>query len=100
MVAGNMPWKDKEFFIETDMSIDYAIITALREELTAVLHYFCPCEETHGRDSIRTYHRTTLRCSDGSSKTLVALCTLGMGRVESALATADLIKDWNPRTIF
>ena len=84
---------------ESNVLTDIIIMTALPEELEAVLnnmpeYYKLP----PSNDDIRIYYRAVLEATltDGSTKSynIIVFCLLGMGRVQAAIATADAIRKW------
>jgi nucleoside phosphorylase len=79
---------------------DVAIVTALPLELAAVLQYFPTLEKvTIGQES-RTYYQGIVMADDGTTRyRIVATVLQGMGNVQAAAATAEIIHDWNPRYI-
>jgi nucleoside phosphorylase len=87
-----------------DNLIDFVIVTALEEELNAVLGKL-PEYKRHNPsgDDIRVYYSSKLKPTfpDGSTGVyeIVVMPLLGMGRVQAATATTDAIRKWNPRYI-
>lgn len=84
--------------------VDFVLITALPEERDAVLaklpayHKLSPTNE-----DIRTYFQADLPITFPDSSTgqyrVVVMCLSGMGRLQSATATADAIRQWHPRYV-
>lgn len=86
---------------QVDPSVaDVALVTALPIELAAVLEYFPTLEKvTIGHES-RTYYQGIVVADDGATRyRVVATVLQGMGNVQAAAATAELIHDWSPRYI-
>lgn len=81
------------------MKADYAIITALRMELDAVRCYNTKWEKVNSEDSIQTYYKTTIQNDRKENKIVVAFSCFGMGRVQAANATKDVINDFNPDVV-
>ena len=88
----------------TNSRVDFVLITALPEERDAVLaklpsyHKLPPTNE-----DIRTYFQADIPITFPDSSTgtycVVVMCLSGMGRVQSATATADAIRQWHPRYV-
>jgi nucleoside phosphorylase/xanthosine utilization system XapX-like protein len=76
--------------------VDVAIVTALPMELQALLRHggswsmISPSE-----DSPRTFHI----CHTESGLSVLATCALGMGQLNAALATKDIIQKWRPKKV-
>ncbi|MDQ3706136.1 MAG: 5'-methylthioadenosine/S-adenosylhomocysteine nucleosidase [Chloroflexota bacterium] len=84
--------------------VDFVIITALREELAAVLTKLRAYRRLPPmRHDVRIYYWSEVETafSDGSKHkyNVIVFSLLGMGRVEAANATNDAIKQWRPRYI-
>lgn len=79
---------------------DIALITALPIELAAVLEHFPTLEKvTIGAES-RTYYQGIVVADDGTTRyRVVATVLAGMGNVQAAAATADVVHDWSPRYV-
>ena len=84
--------------------VDFVLITALREELAAVLAKL----PRHRRlpptaEDIRIYYWSEIETlfADGSTYkySIIILSLLGMGRLDAANAASDAIKRWNPRYV-
>jgi nucleoside phosphorylase len=80
---------------------DFVIITALREELDAILEKLpSPQRLAPTDEDVRIYYQVNLpvTMSDGTTGVyrLVLLSLLGMGRVQAANATNDAIRKWRP----
>jgi nucleoside phosphorylase len=82
-----------------NMKADYAIITALRTELDAVRCYDTNWEKVYSDKTIQTYYRTKIQNERNANKIVVAFSCFGMGRVQAANATKDVINDFNPDVI-
>lgn len=85
-------------------SIDFVIITALQEELDALLAKLpSPQRLPPTEEDVRVYYQVDLpiTLSDGvtGAYRLVLLSLLGMGRVQAASATTDAIRRWHPRSV-
>ena len=83
---------------------DFVIITALQEELEALLEKFpSPQRLPPSNTDVRIYHQVDLPVtfSDGTTSTyrLVFLSQLGMGRVQAANAANDAIRRWHPHYV-
>jgi nucleoside phosphorylase len=83
-----------------DESVDFAIVVALPKELAAVRKFFPELAQVAvGPSSSRSYYRGTVpTAGDGSYRVVVTLLH-SMGNLQAAHATADLIREWNPRFI-
>lgn len=78
------------------MSIDVAVITALPMELEAFMRqgvHWEPIENEKG--SIRTYFKHT----NAAGVTIIAACASGMGQLNAALLTRDVIEEWAPKKL-
>src|SRR5579884_988198 len=80
-----------------EMLADFVIITALQEELKALLEKFPFAQRLPPADGdVRIYYQADLpiTMSDGTSGTyrLILLSLLGMGRVQAANAANDAIR--------
>jgi len=80
---------------------DFVIISALQEELEALLEKFPSAKRLPpSNKDVRIYYQVDLPVtfSDGTTGTyrLVFLSQLGMGRVQAASAANDAIKQWHP----
>jgi tetratricopeptide (TPR) repeat protein/nucleoside phosphorylase len=85
-------------------TIDFVIITALEEELDAVLDKLPNAQKlSPSAEDIRVYYRVELPVTfpDLVNHTymIIALSLLNMGRVEAANATSDAIRRWQPRYV-
>jgi nucleoside phosphorylase len=83
---------------------DFVIITALQEELEALLETLPSAQRMPpSEEDVRIYYQADLPItfSDGStgSYRLVLMSLLGMGRVQAANATNDAIRRWQPRYV-
>lgn len=79
---------------------DFAIITAIPLELESILDYFPTLQKVTIRLNSRTYFQGIVVADDGETRYRVVAAVLpGMGNVQAATATAELIQDWNPRYI-
>ena len=77
---------------------DFAIVTALPRELAAVLAYFPTLEKVTVGGGSRTYYHGIVVAHDGTTKYRVVVALLrGMGNVEAAVATSEILRDWHPR---
>ncbi|HEX6899067.1 MAG TPA: SAVED domain-containing protein [Thermoanaerobaculia bacterium] len=78
--------------------IDFAIITALRVERTAVLSRIDPGYETVKEDNepLTYVHGHISVPSSGERYTVVVVMLLGMGNDEAAVATTRVIQRWKP----
>jgi len=84
--------------------MDFVIITALQEERDAVLAHLPHVQRLPPTDDdIRVYYRSDLPTafSDGSRGVyrIAVGSSLGMGRVEAANVTHDVIRRWHPRFV-
>ncbi|MCP4696108.1 MAG: NACHT domain-containing protein, partial [Gammaproteobacteria bacterium] len=79
------------------LPVDFAIITALEEELDAVLHRLDGCKKIQEDDEPLTYYygRINLTEHDGHY-VVVAVRLLDMGNDEAAIATTRIIHRWKP----
>jgi nucleoside phosphorylase len=87
---------------KTTPPVDFVILTALREELDAVLNKFPDFKQLPpDSDSIYTYYQVDLPItfSDNSAGKyrVVATCLISMGRVQAVAAASEAIRKWNPR---
>ncbi len=87
-----------------DLPADFVIVTALPEELQAVLGKLPGCRQLPpNQEDIRIYYQASLPVSfpDGTGGTyrVVVMCLTGMGRVQASIATSDAIRRWRPRYI-
>jgi nucleoside phosphorylase len=79
---------------------DFAIITALESELAAVLRHFPSLKKVVVGDDSRTYYRGIVLADDEVTPYRVVVTVLAsMGNVQSAVATAEVIRHWSPRYI-
>jgi len=79
------------------MTADVAVVTALPMELEAFLRHGGPWTRIESeRHSIRTYHQHTTR----NGVSVAAVCASGMGQLNAALVTRDIIAEWNPKKLF
>jgi nucleoside phosphorylase len=79
-------------------SVDFAIITALPEELRAVCAALGTVEEVHREDAdIRYYYRSSLTSRDGAPIHVVCACATEMGQQPLGNLTRDVIAAWQPR---
>lgn len=77
---------------------DYGIVTALRDELTALRAVLGATEEVQlGDRDIRYYYRSRMQCQDGSEVVVVCACANDMGQKPALNLTRDLIAAWRPR---
>ena len=77
--------------------IDFGIITALPEERDAALAQLEDVTEIRFEQTdTRTYFRGTLRAAGATVYQIVVTMLHRMGNIDSALATADLIRGWQP----
>lgn len=89
---------------EIKRRVDFVLITALPEELDALLKKFPDYRKLPpSNEDIRTYYETEIPFSFpdntlGSYKVIV-MSLLGMGRIQAAMATADAIQSWSPRYV-
>jgi len=81
-----------------DESVDFAIVVALPKELSAVRKFFPELVRvSHKSTSTRTYYRGTVPTAGGGSYRVVVTMLPSIGNLQAAHATADLIREWNPR---
>jgi nucleoside phosphorylase len=79
---------------------DYAIVTALQDELEALLALANDHEVVSGGSSdIRYYYRLKIRCDDGSDQVVVCACANAMGQLAASNLTRDIIQAWAPRHV-
>ncbi len=77
---------------------DFAIVTALRDEMVALLSTLGDVREIErGQEDIRYYYVATVHCRDDSDQTVVCVLASEMGQLTALTAAHDLIKAWNPR---
>ncbi len=78
------------------MKADVAVLTALPMELEAFLRHGTSWEriETE-KGSIRTYYQRTTE----TGVSVVAACASGMGQLNAALLTRDIIDVWSPKKL-
>lgn len=87
-----------------DKPADFAIITALPEELYALLRKLRGYRRLPPTsDDIHTYFQADIPIqlsnkSRGSYR-IILMCLPGMGRVQAASATSDIIRRWHPRYV-
>ncbi len=86
------------------MSVDFVIITALKEEQEAILTKLPPVQRLPPTDDdVHVYYRTELplTLSDGTSGTytLILLSIMGMTREKAAIFTTDALHRWHPRYV-
>jgi nucleoside phosphorylase len=86
---------------QVDPSVaDVAFITALPLELAAILEYFPTLEKVTIGEESRTYYQGIVVADDGRTRYRVVAAVLqGMGNVQAAAATAEIIRDWSPRYV-
>lgn len=87
-----------------EKSTDFVIITALQEELEALLDKLPSAQRLPPTDEdVRVYYQADLPIafSDGAigAYRLVLMSLLGMERVQAANATNDAIRQWHPRYV-
>lgn len=83
-----------------ESTVDFAIIVALETEFAALMHYFPELKRiSHAKNDLRTYFTATISTALGGSYRIVATLLHSMGNLDAAHATADLIRDWNPRFV-
>jgi hypothetical protein len=85
-------------------SVHFVIVTALEEELQAVLAQLKNCKRLPPtKEDVRVYYqcRVKTRLPDGSdgAYSAVILSLLSMGRVEAATAAGDAIRRWHPQYV-
>ncbi len=85
--------------VESQEPVDFAIITALEIEATAIVARL----ENHiikqfEKESIRTYHYGTIQGSNQRYRVVVAILP-SIGNVPAANATTDTLTQWNPRFV-
>jgi nucleoside phosphorylase len=79
---------------------DFGIVTALREELSAVLTALGPTRDVHRQqEDIRHYHQGTVTCRDDTNQTVICVQAHEMGQQPALTAAGDLIRAWNPRHV-
>ncbi|RYZ86158.1 MAG: hypothetical protein EOP06_15015, partial [Proteobacteria bacterium] len=79
--------------------IDILIVTALQEELAAVLRIFGAYEEINIES--RVFYRSRVHCDvQNTPYEVVTLCLHQMGSVQAALATQKSIGIWSPLRVF
>jgi nucleoside phosphorylase len=77
---------------------DFAIVTALPLELAAVLAHFPTLEKVTVGDGARTYYQGIVVGHDGATRYRVVVTLLrGMGNIEAAIATSEILHVWHPR---
>lgn len=75
---------------------DFALLVALPLELEAVLRHGGPWSKVSGSNrSPRSYYQS----KTDSGLTVITMSTLGMGQLNAALATKDLVEQWHPKKI-
>lgn len=89
---------------EKRKSIDFVLITALPEELDALLNKLPDYRKLPPtNEDIRTYYEAEIpfRFPDNTSGSykVIVMSLLGMGRIQAAMATADAIQSWSPRYV-
>jgi len=83
-----------------DETVDFAIVVALRKELRALLEYFPELQQVNiGPTSSRSYYRGIVPTAHRGTYRVVATLLHSMGNIEASQATADFIRDWNPRFV-
>lgn len=99
LVIGNQQARDFARQVAGE-SVDFAIIVALRKELEALKYYFPELNHVPViSGSSRSYYVGSIATALGGSYRLVATLLPSIGNLEAAHATADLIRDWNPRFV-
>ena len=79
---------------------DFGIVTALRDEILAVLRALGQVRQVKGgQDDFRYYYVATVRCRDGSDQTVVCVLANEMGQLPALTVTHDLIEAWSPRHV-
>lgn len=78
--------------------VDVVIITALEEELQAVVQKLEGVEQIPpSAENVRVFYRATVPQPGGRSPLRIRLtCLAGMGRVKAANVTADAVRQWKP----
>jgi nucleoside phosphorylase len=85
-------------FLFAMSTVDFAIITALPEELRAVCAALGTVEEVHRDDAdIRYYYRSRLTARDGVTIEVICACATEMGQQPASNLTRDVIAAWQPR---
>lgn len=80
--------------------VDFGIVTALRDEMIAVLTSLGVVEEIQSRqEDIRYYYRARVGCLDGSEQVVVCVLATETGQQPALNATRDLIAAWKPRHV-
>ncbi|KEY51266.1 hypothetical protein EN41_06105 [Agrobacterium tumefaciens] len=105
-IAGSFPLNHLEPIAATQLArqvdasaADFAIVTALPQELAAVLEYFPTLQKVIIGES-RTYYQGIVVAHDGTTKYRVVVALLQrMGNVQAAAETAELIRHWMPRYV-
>mgnify|MGYP003564906791 CR=1 FL=1 len=88
--------KNNGFKYGDAMKTDVAVITALPMELDAFMRQGEHWESVENeKGSIRTYFKHT----NSAGVTIVAACASGMGQLNAALLTRDVIDEWNPKKL-
>ncbi len=83
-----------------DESVDFAVVVALPKELAAVKKFFPELAQVAvGPSSSHSYYRGTIPTAGGGTYRMVVTLLHSMGNLQAAHATADLIREWNPRFI-
>ena len=86
---------------QVDSSVaDFAIIVALEKELEALLRFFPTLEKVVLSPQSRTYYRGLVVAEDGfTTYRVIATLLQSMGNLQSATATTEIIREWNPRYV-
>ena len=81
--------------------IDFGIITAIPVEREAILQKLDNFDKIEDQSyDPRTYYRASIKTEQGGQYEIIVTMLSKMGNIESALATSDLMKRWNPKNIF
>jgi nucleoside phosphorylase len=83
----------------SDLLIDFAIITAVEIEKDAVCKAFNLTHKHRVRKGPRIYWRGRLRLKDGDHYEIVVAQPMDMAQVDAAILTTDLIHHWNPAAL-
>ena len=89
---------------QSDMQVDFVIVTALEEERNTVLDKLPDYQKLMpSEDDIHLYYSSRLPVNfpDGSTDIyhIVVMSLLNMGRVQATAATNDAIRRWSPRYV-
>ncbi len=82
-------------------TVDVVVITALEEELKAVLDKLSDVEQLPpSKENVRVFYRATVAQPEGRRPLNLRLtCLAGMGRVKAANVTNDAVRQWQPSNV-